>query len=203
MEPTDHNLRAWEEVHRRRAADAEAELHLPHFVRDQLPPLAGRHVLHLGCGTGIVTADLIELGGLVTGLDESAEALEEAREHAPNALFLAADRHDLPLELRRGRFDIVYSEGAVVEPEAWAAGVVGALKAGGLLLHRDVHPAARCLDAALRWREDYFTGGPGVGELVDAIVAAGLTLERLRELPAQRSRQDPRVPGELLLVARK
>jgi hypothetical protein len=91
----------------------------------------------------------------------------------------------------------------VAEPEPWAAGVVAALKPGGLLLHRDVHPAARCLDAALRWREDYFTGPPTLGELVDTVVAAGLAIERVRELPAQRRRQDPRAPGELLLVARK
>jgi SAM-dependent methyltransferase len=203
MDPSDRNLRAWEEVQRRRAADAEAELHLPRFVREALPPLAGRHVLHVGCGAGVRTADLIELGALVTGLEESPEALEAARQRAPSALFLSTDPHELPLEVRRGRFDVVLSEGLVREPERWAAGAAAALRPSGLLLHRDEHPAARCLDAALRWREDYFTGPPTLGELVDAIADAGLALERIRELPAPRRRQDPRVPGELLLVARK
>jgi SAM-dependent methyltransferase len=203
MEPTDLNRRAWDEVHRARAG--EAPTRLPEVVERRLPALAGKHVLHLGCGTGEATAELAGLGALVTGVDASAEAVAAARERAPAVAFVQGDPDQLPLELRRGRFDLVYSGiGAVVEP--WAAGIAAALRAGGELIVHDEHPVLACLDDMLHWREDYFAEERRrLGELVAALVSAGLVVRSLEELPAE----DPllpqarRVPGELVLVARK
>ena len=234
MEPTDHNLRAWDEVHRRRAEAMAGELGMPEWVRERMPEVAGRHVLHLQCATGEETAQLADLGALVTGLDISAEALELARERVPNAVFIQADVHRLPTELRRGRFDLVYTGGGVLtwvlDLTAWAHGVVTALKPGGQLLLYDAHPVVKCLDAALHWRESYFRTGvettvgwehfqlPGpeateeklerfwqLGQIVTVVADAGLVVTQLDELPSDRRwrRQDPRVPGEFLLLARK
>ena len=76
----------------------------------------------------------------------------------------------------------------------WAA----ALRAGGVLLLHDEHPAGACLDAFGRWRGDYFAA-PGLGELVTAVTRAGLTRRGLEEWPGK----DARVPGHLVLAAEK
>jgi hypothetical protein len=53
MEPTDTNLRAWEEAHKRiRRSSARGSRTLPKPVRERLPDIGGRHVLHLACGAG-------------------------------------------------------------------------------------------------------------------------------------------------------
>ena len=201
MEPTDLNRRVWDEVHRPRAG--EAPTRLPEVVEGRLPELAGKHVLHLSCGTGEATAELAGLGALVTGVDGSAEAVAAARKRAPAVAFVQGDPNQLPVELRRGRFDVVYS--AIGDLEPWAAGIAAALRAGGELIVHDEHPVLACLDDMLHWREDYFApGSRRLGELVTALVSAGLVIQSIEELPGH----DPllpqarRVPGELVLVAR-
>jgi SAM-dependent methyltransferase len=221
-------------VHRRRAEEMAGELGIPEWVRERLPDVSSRHVLHLQCATGESTAELAALGALVTGLDISAEALELARERAPNAVFIQADVQELPTELRRGRFDLVYTGGGVLtwvlDLEAWAHGVATALKPGGQLFLYDAHPAVKCLDAALHWRGSYFRTEVEtnvgwehfqlrepeateekherfwqLGQIVTAVADAGLVVTRLDEVPSDTRwrRQDPRVPGEFVLLARK
>ena len=204
MEPTDANLRAWSERHRRGAAEV-----IPQAVRDRLPPLEGLRVLQLQCGDGAGAAELAAAGALVTGADASADALAAAREAAPDLPWVHADPAQLPAELLRARFDLVYLDrgglAAVGDLDAWAAGVQGALRPLGWLVVRDSHPVAALVDGSLRWRGDYF-GGLGLGALVTAVAQAGLTVRRLEEHPARREGlggQDPRVPGEFLLRAEK
>ena len=202
MEPTDQNRRAWDAVHRPLERPAPG---LPAAVEARLLELAGKHVLHLGCGTGEATAELAGLGALVTGVDASAEAVAAARERAPAVAFVHGDPSQLPLELRRGRFDLVYT-GVGDVLEAWATGIASALRPGGELLLHDEHPVLACLDEMLHWREDYFAQGRRrVGEIVTALVAAGLAVRSIEELPAasQLLPQTRRVPGELVVTARK
>ncbi len=200
VEPTNHNLRAWEQAHRPRA-EAEA---IPPAVRELFPELAGKHVLHLSCGEA--TAELAELGGLVTVVDPSADAIAAARGRAPSAAFVRADAQELPTELKRGRFDLVYAGvGALdglADLQAWAVGIAAALRSGGEIVLYDEHPAALCLDAGAHWREDYFGEGLWrLGQIVTAVAAAGLTVRRLDELASPyRGRK---VPGEFVLVAVK
>lgn len=234
MEPTEHNRRAWDEVHRRRTRAMAGELGIPAHLRPYLPDISGRHVLHLQCAAGEDTAELVELGALVTAVDVSSEALVIARERVPDALFIAADVQELPLELRRGRFDFVYTGGGVLawlhDLDAWAGGIVSALRPGGRLLLHDGHPVVQCLDQLLRWRDDYFDERPIVnvgwehfplagepaheekverfwrlGQVVNALADAGLVVRRLDEFPASFhwTRRDARVPGEFVLIADK
>jgi SAM-dependent methyltransferase len=207
MEPTDTNLRAWEEAHRslRRGGGRRG---LPKPVRERLPDLDGRHVLHLGSGAGRETAALIGLGAFVTGVDGSEETVRAARKRLPDAALVTADIQELPVELRRGRFDVVYSSwgtlALVSDLRGWAAGISAALRPGGILLAYDEHPVAACLDQMLHWHESYFDAWP-VSRVVEALLDAGLGLERLEELPDPNrwGRREVRVPGDLVVIARK
>jgi SAM-dependent methyltransferase len=236
MEPTEHNRRAWDEIHRRRAESLAGELGIPPAIRERLPELNGKHVLHLMCATGESTAELVELGALVTGVDISNEALAVAREKAPDAALIQADVHDLPIQLRRGRFDLVYTGGGVLhwlqDLDAWAHGIVTALRPGGRLLLYDTHPISACVDALGHWREDYFNDDPLVdvgwrhfelpgepateekherfwrlGQIVTAFAEAGLAIRSLEEFSTIYEtfwrQRDPRVPGEFVLRADK
>src|SRR6266581_243859 len=126
MEPTDHNLRAWDDAHRRRA-QVSGGLGLPSPVRHALADLHGKRALDLQCGTGEAAAELAEFGATVTGVDESAEALALARERWPSILWIQGDAEALPAELRRGRFDLVYRGPGVVERlrdlDGWVNGI--------------------------------------------------------------------------------
>jgi SAM-dependent methyltransferase len=212
VEPTDYNRRAWDEIHRRRADAMGRRLGIPEPVRERLPELKGKHVLHLQCATGESTSQLSELGALVTGIDISAEALAVARERAPTAAFIQADVQQLPIQLERGRFDLVYTGGGVLnwlhDLDAWLHGIVSTLRPPGTLLLYDGHPVGKCLDLTLRWREDYFdeepqpnvgwehfdlSGEPAqeqkverfwrVGQIVTAVARSGLLLRSFEEFP--------------------
>jgi SAM-dependent methyltransferase len=211
MEPTDDNRRAFDDVHRARGG-APA---LPDVVRRTLGGIAGKRVLHLQSGTGEATAALAELGAVATGLDPRSELLEAAREQWPTILWVPGDAQDVPSELRRGRFDLVYSGEGVVprldDLDAFAAGVVAALKPRGELLVFDDHPVADCVDGLLRWRDNYFRE-PGeidrlwrLGQIVSALARAGLRVQALEEYPGgtSRRRHDRRVPATFLLYARR
>jgi predicted TPR repeat methyltransferase len=216
MEPTDHNRRAWDEVHRRRAEAMQGELGLPEQVKHSLSDLKDKRVLHLQCATGEATLELAELGAVVTGVDSSEAALEIARERESSVLWVHADVQSLPGELRRARFDLVYAADRVLpwlrDLDAWAGGIEAALKPGGDLLLFEEHPVAQSVDSMMRWRESYFEPARDderfwrLGQTVTALAGAGLTIRALEEYPARRDsfrRQDARLPGEFLLHARK
>ena len=219
MEPTDKNWQAWDEIHRRRAEHAAGEVGIPDGIRDLLPEVQGKHVLHLDCWTGESTAELVELGALVTAVDLSAEAIEAARERAPDVAYLHADVHELPLELHRGRFDLVYTGGGVLhwlrDLDAWAGGIASALRPGGLLLLYDSHPVSECIDPLGHWRDNYFDESAAtedelerhwqLGEVVAAVTAAGLRVIRLAEFQTLYGwvQRDRRVPWDFALIAEK
>jgi len=234
MEPTDKNRRAWDEVHRRRAVAMRGKLGLPPVVKSALGDLAGRRVLNLQCATGESSFELADLGALVTGVDISPEALEVARAARPDIAWVEGDVHDLPSELKRGRFDLVYTAEGVLawllDLDAWATGIVAALRSGGDLLLYEEHPVSMCVDASGRWREDYFDNDPHVyrgwshfeltgkpateekverfwrlGQILTALARAGLVLRQLEEYPGTFSwrRHAARVPGTYIVSARK
>jgi SAM-dependent methyltransferase len=211
MEPTEHNRRAWDEIHRRRAEALSGERGLPKQVRGALAGLEKKRVLDLQCGTGESTAELAELGAIVTGVDSSGQALELARERWPSILWVQADPQQLPAELRRGRFDLVYAGLGSLLPitdlEDWMRGIAAALRSGGELLLFEEHPVALCVDGLMHWRESYFAeGSRRLGQIVNAAARAGLVLGALEEYPARSDgfrRHDARIPGTFLLYVRK
>jgi len=66
---------------------------------------AGARVLDLGCGTGIVSARLAEIGCEVTGADPSEPMLAYARQRVSRARFVSAAAESLPFA--NGAFDAV------------------------------------------------------------------------------------------------
>ena len=198
MEPTERNRRAFDAAHRRRSRAGPG---LPAMVKATLGDLSEKRVLHLQCGGGEASADLAELGAVVTAIDASEARLDEARGRWPKILWIQADAETLPAELRRGRFDLVYSPagllGQVDDLEAWADGLVGALHERGELLVYDDHPAALCIDSFHRWQYDYFEDGFWrLGTVVTTLVRAGFRIEALEEYPGERL-----MPGTFLLYA--
>ncbi len=213
MEPTDQNRRAWDEIHRSRTRAASEQLLIPRQIFDLLPDVEGRHVLHLQCATGEATAQLVERGALVTAVDVSAEEIEIARERAPDVAYYHANVHELPLELHRGRFDLVFTGGDVLvsirDLGQWLAGIAAALKPGGTLLLYDSHPVTERVDPLGHWRDNYFDDSDGrawrLEEVVNAVIDAGLRVTRLAEYQTfyKGLQRDRRVPWDFAVLATK
>jgi SAM-dependent methyltransferase len=204
MEPTEENLRAWEETHE--SLGRILETAIPEGVSQHLPTLDGKHVLTLAVPAA--AGELLRAGALVTAIVD-ADDLRDLHAHAPGAAAVQTDPRELPLELRRGRFDVVYagdgSLDVVGDLAAFLAGVHAALRPGGTLVLHDQHPLVHCFDdSALAFRGDYFAG-PTLGAVVTTVAGAGLAVRLLEEHPGyyrQRIR-NRRAPGDFLLVADK
>jgi SAM-dependent methyltransferase len=211
MEPTEENIRAWDDAHRARAEP----MALPPLVQRTLGELKGKRVLHLLSGTGEATAALAELGAVATGVDPRPAPLEAARDRWPKILWVDGNPQSLPRQLRRGRFDLVYSGEGVLgrldDLDGWAHGIAAALHSHGELLVFDDHPVADCVDGLLHWRNDYFRDRADLdrlwrlGQVVSALARAGLQVEALEEYPGgtSRRRHDRRIPATFLLYARR
>jgi SAM-dependent methyltransferase len=206
VEPTDENLRAWDQAHQ---PAERGETTLPEQVRASLSDLNGKRVLHVGCGSGAATVEFVELGASVTGIDPSDGALELARERGPSVLWIHSELDAVPSELQRGRFDLAYAGAgtlqAVRDLDLFAGSLAASLKPGGDVLLFDDHPAALCLDGLMHWREDYFAPGfHRLGQLVGALGRHHLIVRALEEYPAgPGSFHDSRVPETVLVHARK
>jgi SAM-dependent methyltransferase len=204
MEPTDANRRMFDEAHRRRGGRGA----LPPIVKQTLRDLTGKSVLHLYCGEGEASAELAEAGAVVTAIDLDETVLDANRERWSSILWIAADPQTLPANLRRARFDLVYSpEGSLVQltdVDAWASGIAASLRGHGELVVYDDHPVSLCVDGLLRWHDDYFDDGiVRLGRLVTGLVRAGFRVEALEEYPldAAGRRHDRGIPGSFLLYA--
>ena len=166
-------------------------------------------MLHLLSGSGEVTEELVELGALVTGVEPASDDIDAAREHAPDIAFIHADVNELPVELRRTRFDVVLTGEAldlVEDLGQWLAGITSALKPGGTFLLYDHHPVTAAVDALGHWRDNYFEEPRWrLEQLVDAVSEAGLEVARLAEFQTLYSwiQRDRRVPWDFALLARK
>ena len=213
MEPTDQNRRAWDEIHRSRTRAASEQLLIPKQILELIPDVDGKHVLHLQCATGEATAQLVELGALVTAVDVSAEEIEIARERAPDVAYYQADVHELPLELHRGRFDLVFTGGDVLgsirDLDQWLAGITTTLRPGGTLLLYDSHPVTERVDPLGHWRDNYFETTDErawrLEEVVNAGIEAGLRVTKLAEFQTfyKGHQRDRRVPWDFALLAEK
>jgi trans-aconitate methyltransferase len=98
-----------------------------------LAPQPGERILDVGCGTGQLTAEIARAGADVTGVDQSAAMIAQARHNFPDLRFEVQDVCSLPY---REEFDAVFSNAAlhwVTRADDAAAAMAGALKPGGRL----------------------------------------------------------------------
>jgi trans-aconitate methyltransferase len=98
-------------------------------VVELLAPKHGERILDLGCGDGVLTKKLAELGCEVVAVDSSDPQIEAARK-------LGLDAHVMPAEelLFQEEFDAVFSNAVlhwIKRADLMIAGVYRALKPGG------------------------------------------------------------------------
>ena len=122
-----------------------------------LPPVAGKDVLDAGCGSGPLSAWLVEHGARVTGFDASPKMVEIAKRRGlPSASFVVADLAS-PLEfLADDSFDVVVAGLVLHYLEDWVAPLRElrrVLRDTGTLVFSTHHPTS---DMELSVSGDYF-----------------------------------------------
>jgi trans-aconitate methyltransferase len=98
-------------------------------VMELLAPTRGERLLDLGCGDGVLTKKLADLGCDVVAIDSSAAQIEAARRLGLDARVMAGE--DLPFD---NEFDAVFSNAVlhwITRADLVIAGVHRALKPGG------------------------------------------------------------------------
>lgn len=96
----------WNPQEYRKSADFVPKLGEP--VIELLEPKAGERILDLGCGTGILTKKLADMGCSVIGTDASPEMVAAARELGVEAFL--ADAQTLKMD---EKFDAIMSNAAI------------------------------------------------------------------------------------------
>jgi SAM-dependent methyltransferase len=189
----------------------QSTLHHPEI--DEIGDVQGKTLLHLQCHFGLDTLSWARRGAQVTGIDISDRSIERAGELAGQAgltaRFLRTDLYDLP-DVLNEPFDIVFASYGVTwwlsDLTRWAEIVARYVKPGGFFYLADFHPILNMLDGEKQIIEPYFHGGREhyldapdycdrslkfeeygwrwtLGDIVTALVTAGLTLEFLHEFP--------------------
>lgn len=200
--------------------DREALSGVVRFDLPRLGSVAGLRTVHLQCHIGTDTLSLARLGARVTGLDFSANAVDEARrlvaDTGDDVDFVVADVYDAASVLTPGSFDLVYTGvGALCwlpRVDQWAEVVAQLLAPGGSLFLREGHPILWSMDERLdddlhlrfpywererplEWDGDSsyvetahrltatrtYEWNHSLGEIVTALLAAGLRLDLLEE----------------------
>lgn len=160
-------------------------------LRSLIPPLAGKLVVEIGCGTGKNTGWLAPQCAALIGLDFSTGMLRAARRKVrrDNVLFVQADIRD-PLPVRAGSADIVLIN-LVLEHiqmlDPVLAGAARIMRPGAALIISEYHPIRLVAGKGARIEKD--DGDPEfVGSVLHpvqafqaAIRAAGLDLIETRE----------------------
>ncbi|TSD65832.1 methyltransferase domain-containing protein [Inquilinus sp. KBS0705] len=100
-------------------------------VLELLNAKAGERILDLGCGTGYLTSQIQQQGGIVTGIDASPEMVTKAHETYPDVDFFVANGADFHFDQK---FDAVFSNATlhwIKDADACIKCVYNALKPGG------------------------------------------------------------------------
>lgn len=112
-----------------------------------------KKVLHLQCHFGQDTLSMARMGAMVTGVDLSDKAIEEARKLSSKSglagNFICCDIYDLPKHLNE-QFDIVFTSygtiGWLPDLDKWAAVIAHFLKPGGQFIFAEFHPVVWMFD---------------------------------------------------------
>jgi 2-polyprenyl-3-methyl-5-hydroxy-6-metoxy-1,4-benzoquinol methylase len=119
----------------------------------ELGDVKGKSLLHLQCHFGMDTLDWARRGAIVTGIDLSDTAIEEAKklndELGLNAKFVCCNVYDTSSHVKE-QFDIVFTSygtiGWLPDLDKWAAVITGRLKPGGLFYIAEFHPMVWMFD---------------------------------------------------------
>lgn len=98
---------------------------------EMLEAKPGERILDIGCGTGHLTSQIAATGAHVTGIDRSAEMIEQARTAHPALHFEVADARELSFPQP---FDAVFSNATlhwINEPERVVTAIASVLCPGG------------------------------------------------------------------------
>lgn len=185
----DAGTQTWIADRYARNARFVADLGAP--VVELLAPTAGERILDLGCGDGVLTKRVAELGVDIVGVDAAPELVAAARKLGLDARLV--DGHDLAFE---DEFDAVFSNAAMhwmLKPDKVIAGVARALKPGGRFVAEmggagNVAAITTALLAVLaRHGHDgvaripwYF---PSVGEYAEKLEAHGFAVDEITLIP--------------------
>jgi trans-aconitate methyltransferase len=170
-------------------------------VVELLAPRPGERVLDLGCGDGVLTKKLVDLGCEVVAIDASAPQIEAAGMLGLDARVMSAEA--LPF---REEFDAVFSNAVlhwITRADAMIDGVFRALKSGGRFVaecggHGCVHKIRTALVQALDRRGIdgeahvpwYF---PTPGDYAARLERAGFRVDSIALIP----RPTP-LPGDIV-----
>ena len=140
----------------------------------ELGDVKGKTMLHLQCHFGLDTLSWARLGAVVTGMDFSPAAIQQARALASElqieARFIESTVYDLQAVLDE-TFDIVFTSYGVIgwlpDLTLWAEVAARYVKPGGTFYIAEIHPMAFTLDDSPgvlepRLHYPYFEGGPAI-----------------------------------------
>jgi ubiquinone/menaquinone biosynthesis C-methylase UbiE len=161
---------------------------------ERWPPVAGRRVLDLACGTGRYSRRLARDGAEVVALDFCVPMLQQVA----TAHRVCANMMRLPLA--SNTFDVVIcglalGHASAIEP--WMSEVARILTRGGTLLYSDFHPdAARAgLTRSFKDENDETCTVPhryfDVASQTQAIALAGMRIESLHEVRVGQELREP------------
>lgn len=119
----------------------------------ELGDVSGKTMLHLQCHFGMDSLDWARRGALVTGVDLSDNAIQEAtqlnKELGLNARFVCCNVYDTSLHVKE-LFDIVFTSygtiGWLPDLQPWAKMIAERLKPGGVFYMADFHPVLWMFD---------------------------------------------------------
>ncbi len=177
---------------------------------EALGDVTGKRLLHLQCQFGMDTLSWARKGAIVTGVDISGKSIELAnklkQDAGIDAEFVCSDVVELIGKID-SKFDIVFqSHGTLIwlgDLDKWAEVVAYYLVSGGTYFIVDEHPISYLFleegisyfdkqprrysnshdycDYDYIWKEESVEWQHTMADIINALIKAGLTIERLEE----------------------